>query len=97
MMNELFSERVRRLRQARNLTQAALAALCGLSPRAVSDWEIGRSRPWNADMPAIARALHVTLDYLHTGREAPAHAALIAAIRRGEGRDVLMAMVNRHD
>lgn len=95
-MSELFSERVRRLRKDRNLTQAGLAALCGLSPRAVSDWEVGRSKPWAADMPAIALALHVTLDYLHNGRESASHAALIAAIRRGERQDVLMAMVDRH-
>jgi transcriptional regulator with XRE-family HTH domain len=38
---ETMGERIRRLREAQNLTQAQLGELCGVSKSAVSQWEDG--------------------------------------------------------
>ena len=66
-----LSDRIRSLREARGLEQKALAARLGVTANAVSNWENGRSRPDLNLLPALCRALGVTL-YGLFGLESPA-------------------------
>lgn len=68
-MSELFSERVRRLRKKRHLTQGAVAREVGVSNVAVSYWESGTRAPGSWHLRDLARMLGVTTDYLLTGHE----------------------------
>jgi transcriptional regulator with XRE-family HTH domain len=63
---EQLKERIRARRKELRLTQADLAARVGVSPTAVTDWETGKSRPWE-NLVALAKALEVTTDWLTTG------------------------------
>ena len=92
-MTETFGERVRRLRKARGMTTVALGQRCGAHNVSVHQWEHGACMPLSDKLKALATALGVTTDYLLTGREAPALAALHAAIRAGATHERLLAMV----
>ena len=64
-MNEMeFSERLKRCRKARQLTQQELADLLGVSNKSVSRWESGGGYPDVALLAPLARALGVTVDAL---------------------------------
>ena len=64
-MNEMeFSERLKRYRKARQLTQQELADLLGVSNKSVSRWESGGGYPDVALLAPLARALGVTVDAL---------------------------------
>lgn len=52
---------IRRLRQERSMTQSQLAALVGVSDKAVSKWENGRGAPDVALLPALSETLGVEL------------------------------------
>lgn len=67
-MTELVSERIRRLRQARGLTQRDLGERIGASHMAVHYWERGSDMMARYVLP-LSRALGVTTDYLLAGRE----------------------------
>jgi transcriptional regulator with XRE-family HTH domain len=96
--NETFAERVRRLRLERRLTQRQLSDRLGYAnDDTVSHWETANRRPRGDQYPALARALRVTLDYLHTGREAPQLAALHRAILIGTPAERLVAMVRGNE
>ena len=92
---ETLGERVRRLRTSRGLTSVALGKRVGVSNVSVHHWETDSRSPTSDKFQALARALGVTTDYLLTGREAPALAAIHAAIRRGDPYERLVAMVGR--
>jgi len=62
-----FAERLKALREARKLTQARLAELIGVNPRAYNRWERGNFVPQLDTLIKIADALNVSLDEL-TGR-----------------------------
>lgn len=63
---ESLGERVRRLRQSRGLTQAALGKLVGMSQQTVHTIEQGDSqRPRR--LPELAQALGTSVDYLAYG------------------------------
>jgi len=66
----VFAERLRLLRQARNITQARLAELLEVSPRVYSRWEKGGNVPHFDTIVKIAGMLQVTLDEL-SGRQEP--------------------------
>jgi len=66
----VFAERLRLLRQARNVTQARLAELLGVSPRVYNRWEKGGNVPHFDTIVKIADILQVTLDEL-AGRQEP--------------------------
>ena len=53
---------IRSHRERLGLDQKTLAQLTGVSANAVSNWENGRSRPDVHLLPAICRALRITLD-----------------------------------
>ena len=76
---ELFTERLKRLRIARNMSQRRLAELIGIDHRAVIRFEEGSGKPRFESLRAMARHLHVSIDYLMTGHESP-HAGLYRAI-----------------
>ncbi len=60
-------KRIRRVRQAHDLSQVDFARMCGVSVAALSHWEHGRQRP---KIDAAARVIAVfglTLDYLLLG------------------------------
>lgn len=52
------------LRKEHGFTQEELAELIQVSPQAVSKWENGRSLPDTALLPALAKALHTSIDNL---------------------------------
>lgn len=65
----LFSERLRKAREDKGLSQAQLAEKTGLQPSAVSHFEGGRRSPSFDNLRSLADALGVSTDHL-LGREA---------------------------
>lgn len=59
-----FSERLKELRKAANLTQTQLADKLNLHPQTVSKWERGRSEPDISQLGEIAAALGITMEKL---------------------------------
>lgn len=59
-----FAQRLKLLRQSRNITQARLAQLLSVDPRAYSRWERGDNIPHLDTLIKIADTLQVTLDEL---------------------------------
>ena len=57
----LICERIRFYRERQGLEQKAFAGLIGVTANAASNWERGRSRPDVNLLPAICRALEITL------------------------------------
>ncbi|MBR4472747.1 MAG: helix-turn-helix transcriptional regulator [Oscillospiraceae bacterium] len=57
----LICERIRFYREKRGLEQKVFAGLIGVTANAASNWERGRSRPDVNLLPAICRALEITL------------------------------------
>lgn len=90
-MAELLCERIRRLRQERHIRVCDFAKGLNISRQAIEHWEAGKDYPSLSRIPKMAALLGVTIDYLLTGREAPHHAALLAAVRRAGTRDPLLA------
>ena len=64
-----FAERLRLLREARNLSQVRLSELLGVDPRAYNRWEKGASAPHLDTVIKIADVMQVSLDEL-VGRKA---------------------------
>lgn len=63
---------IRRWREKRGVEQKALARQIGVTGNAVSNWERGRARPDMNLLPAICRALEISLDELFGALPAPA-------------------------
>ena len=57
----ILCERVRFFREKSGMEQKAFARLIGVTANAISNWECGRSRPDVNLLPAICRALDITL------------------------------------
>ena len=66
----ILCERIRFYREKCGLEQKAFARQLGVTANAASNWECGRSRPDVNLLPAICRALHITLYDLY-GEAAP--------------------------
>lgn len=62
--------RIKELRQKNGLYQSQLADAVGVSTSAVCKWETGAALPSIEKLPALAAALHCTIDALY-GREPP--------------------------
>ncbi|MCI8501030.1 MAG: helix-turn-helix domain-containing protein [Oscillospiraceae bacterium] len=60
---------IKQLREQKKLTQAELAALLGVSDKAVSKWETGRGLPDIALVEPLGRALNVSMMELLSGRQ----------------------------
>lgn len=67
-----FGLRLRLAREAREMSQADLAALCNLPPSSISDFEAGRRKPTFSNLYRLTAALDVTSDSLLDG-EVAAH------------------------
>ena len=63
-MDTSFTERLRKARENRGLTQSDLAQRAGLEPSAVSHFEAGRRQPSFHNLRKLADALSVSTDYL---------------------------------
>ena len=61
-------ERIRATRNALGLSQAAMAAMVGVSGPTVCFWETGRSNVSDWHLPALLKVLKVSATYLRTGR-----------------------------
>ena len=57
----MICERIRFYREKSGMGQKAFAAAIGVTPNAVSNWEQGRSRPDVNLLPAIGKALEISL------------------------------------
>lgn len=61
---EYLGTEIKNLRKAKGLTQEQLAENLGISPQAISKWELGIGTPDIAMLPAISRFFKVSLDSL---------------------------------
>jgi transcriptional regulator with XRE-family HTH domain len=66
----VFAERLKLLRQSRNITQTRLAELLDVSPRVYNRWEKGGNIPHFETIVRIADILKISLDEL-AGRKEP--------------------------
>lgn len=60
---------IKQLREQKKLTQAELAALLGVSDKAVSKWETGRGLPDITLVEPLGKALNVSMMELLSGRQ----------------------------
>ena len=60
----MLNERIRQLREAKNLTQVQLAAKLSVTKQSVSNWENNYIHPSVEMVMAIADVFGVTVDYL---------------------------------
>ena len=81
-MNNAFANNLRRLRQAKNLTQEQAAESLGVSAQSVSRWECGNTYPDVMLLPEIARLYGVTVDDLYREKTAvyPNYAIRLACV-----------------
>ncbi len=63
-MENIFGERLRALRQEKNIGQIQLAKELDVGKSIISLWEIGRCEPTLSRLIAIAQYFHVSIDYL---------------------------------
>ena len=59
--------RIRALRHKVDLSQSGLAAMLGVSPGAVGNWEQGQGCPTEKQGVKICEKFNVTLDYIYRG------------------------------
>ena len=55
---------LKKIREARNITQMELAAKIEVPQSTIASWETGRALPRADKLPAIAKALGCTIDEL---------------------------------
>ena len=91
MDNEL-GKRIAQYRKARGLTQEAMAQALGVSPQAVSKWEVGASCPDILLLPKLASQLGLTVDQLLTG-EKVMPVQVMPPERRKKLRDMVLRIV----
>lgn len=60
----MIADRIKELREKKNLTQSALAKKLNVTRSSVNAWEMGISIPSTALIVDIARLFHVSTDYL---------------------------------
>lgn len=63
---EEFADRLARLRRARPLSNAEIAAACDIAPNTVSNWKGGQT-PQGMPLIKLARLFNVTPEWLLTG------------------------------
>jgi len=78
--SEVFQERLRTAREARELSQGELAQRAGLQASAVSHFETGTRKPSFDNLKRLADALKVSTDYL-LGRATAMEATATSADR----------------
>ena len=55
---------IKRLRREKNITQEQLAEYLGITSRAISQWECGRTAPDISQLPALCHIFDVSSDVL---------------------------------
>jgi transcriptional regulator with XRE-family HTH domain len=60
----MIDERIKKLREMNNLTQAELARKLGISRASVNSWEMGLSNPSTTYLIEMSKRFHVSVDYL---------------------------------
>jgi transcriptional regulator with XRE-family HTH domain len=68
----VFSEQLRKLREAKGFTQGEVAERAGVPFRSYQNWELGVREPRLPVLPSLAKALGVNLDELLVGVDKPA-------------------------
>ncbi len=61
---EIFIERLKELRENKNLSQSQLAKNTGLNQTTISSWEIGKRIPSAQAIIVLAKYFGVSADYL---------------------------------
>lgn len=64
-----FAERLKELRTEKNMSQAALAKIIGVSQKAIDYWERGINEPKASYIVALSKFFEVSCDFL-LGQEA---------------------------
>lgn len=65
-----FAEKLKELREGKNMTQEELANFCNVSLKTISRYESGQSKPrYRKTYDSLAEALDTTHDYLVTDEE----------------------------
>lgn len=64
MSNEVFRERLQKMRERRRISRIVLAELCGLAPDAVRRYEKGEAEPKLKALIALADYFEITIDFL---------------------------------
>lgn len=59
-----FSERLKELRQARELSQMDLAKKTGLSQSAIAKWELNKTEPTASNLITLSNFFDESIDYL---------------------------------
>ena len=67
-----FSERIKELRESRNLTQDALGTVIGVKRFSIYSYEKGRAYPEMKGLIALADFFDVSMDYLAGRTDNPA-------------------------
>ena len=67
-----FSERIKELRESRNLTQEALGTVIGVKRYSIYSYEKGRAYPEMKGLIALADFFDVSMDYLAGRTDNPA-------------------------
>ena len=67
--NKQIGERIKTARKAKGLSQEALGEMLDVSFQAVSTWEQGKFIPDSDHLPALAKALDISLDALFSEEE----------------------------
>ncbi|MCM1306372.1 MAG: helix-turn-helix domain-containing protein [Bacteroides sp.] len=63
-MKNVFAERLKMLRQEKEIGQIALAKELGVGKSSVSQWEIGKCEPKLSNLVAMSKYFGVSIDYL---------------------------------
>ncbi len=66
---EKFPEKLREARKNAEMNQTELADAVGVTQRSVTDYERGAARPRMSTIRKLAKALHVTVEYLTNDNE----------------------------
>lgn len=59
-----FRERLKELRKAKDMSQAALSKAMRISQSAIAKWELGRSEPTASAIVTLAKFFEESADYL---------------------------------
>jgi len=75
-----ISDRIKRYRKACGLSQEQLADAIGVSPLAVSNWEVDEEKPDFGNLIALSRVFGISTDSLLIGIESRAPDSVVASI-----------------
>lgn len=56
----MFTDKLKKIRKAKKLTQTQLAELCGISRNSIVNWETGKSTPKVADIEKLSMILGIS-------------------------------------